>query len=230
MHVRAGLQAESTRSGRGGSSEGAPPFGCASVGDWTSTPGPRRSDHAGAPLRSARRRVAGLRSDRDKPDRVTTPRGQHAESLRGVSSRRGHLERRAHSVRDLWRHRDVHPRAPASDDRHRPSGTGGRGRADRRSALASRVRAARAGTHSAGQRRGRDAPAHQDRPRGPGGALTRRDRSPAGGNRNAWQTRTSTEWEGHSVTVVSRAGLIDLKRLRGSPQDMADIALLEGHA
>ena len=31
-------------------------------------------------------------------------------------------------------------------------------------------------------------------------------------------------------TVVSRAGLIDLKRLRGSPQDMADIALLEGHA
>ena len=49
-----------------------------------------------------------------------------------------------------------------------------------------------------------------------------------GATGNAWQTRTSTEWEGHSVTVVSRAGLIDLKRLRGSPQDMADIALLEG--
>ena len=47
---------------------------------------------------------------------------------------------------------------------------------------------------------------------------------------NAWQTRTSTEWEGHAVTVVSRAGLIDLKKLRGSPQDMADIALLEGPA
>jgi hypothetical protein len=47
---------------------------------------------------------------------------------------------------------------------------------------------------------------------------------------NAWQTRTSTEWEGHSVPVVSRAGLIDLKRLRGSPQDLADIAVLEGPA
>ena len=50
-----------------------------------------------------------------------------------------------------------------------------------------------------------------------------------GATADAWQTRTSTEWEGHSVTVVSRAGLIDLKRLQGSPQNMADIALLEGH-
>jgi len=32
------------------------------------------------------------------------------------------------------------------------------------------------------------------------------------------------------VTVVSRDGLIGLKRLRGSPQDIADIALLEGRA
>ena len=48
-----------------------------------------------------------------------------------------------------------------------------------------------------------------------------------GATGNAWQTCASTEWEGHSVTVVSRAGLIDLKKLRGSPQDMADIALLE---
>jgi len=46
----------------------------------------------------------------------------------------------------------------------------------------------------------------------------------------AWQTRTGAEWEGHSVTVVSRAGLIGLKRLRGSPQDLADITLLEGQA
>jgi hypothetical protein len=45
---------------------------------------------------------------------------------------------------------------------------------------------------------------------------------------NAWQTRTGAEWEGHSVTVVSRTGLIGLKRLRGSPQDIADITLLEG--
>ena len=44
----------------------------------------------------------------------------------------------------------------------------------------------------------------------------------------AWQTRTSAEWEGHSVAVVSRAGLIGLKRLRGSPQDLADITSLEG--
>jgi hypothetical protein len=49
-----------------------------------------------------------------------------------------------------------------------------------------------------------------------------------GATEHAWQTRINTEWEGHSVTVVSRAGLIGLKRLRGSPQDIADIALLEG--
>jgi len=49
-----------------------------------------------------------------------------------------------------------------------------------------------------------------------------------GATERAWQTRINTEWEGHSVTVVSRAGLIGLKRLRGSPQDIADIALLEG--
>jgi hypothetical protein len=30
------------------------------------------------------------------------------------------------------------------------------------------------------------------------------------------------------VTVVSRAGLIGLKTLRGSPQDIADITLLAG--
>jgi len=46
----------------------------------------------------------------------------------------------------------------------------------------------------------------------------------------AWQTRTSAEWEGHPVTVVSRDGLIGLKRLRGSPQDIADITLLESQA
>ena len=51
-----------------------------------------------------------------------------------------------------------------------------------------------------------------------------------GATEGAWQTRTSAEWEGHSVTVVSRAGLIALKRLRGSPQDIADIAVLEGRS
>ena len=48
-----------------------------------------------------------------------------------------------------------------------------------------------------------------------------------GPTERAWGTRMDVEWEGHPVTVVSRAGLIELKRLRGSAQDMADIALLE---
>jgi hypothetical protein len=48
-----------------------------------------------------------------------------------------------------------------------------------------------------------------------------------GATERAWQTRIDTEWEGQSLTVVSRSGLIGLKRLRGSPQDIADIALLE---
>ena len=49
-----------------------------------------------------------------------------------------------------------------------------------------------------------------------------------GATGRAWQTRLETEWEGHPVTVVSRSGLVELKRLRGSPQDIVDIALLEG--
>ena len=49
----------------------------------------------------------------------------------------------------------------------------------------------------------------------------------AGATERAWQTRIDAEWEGHPVTVVSREGLIELKRLRGSPQDLADISLLE---
>lgn len=48
-----------------------------------------------------------------------------------------------------------------------------------------------------------------------------------GATEAAWQTRAGAEWEAHPVTVVSRAGLIGLKRLRGSPQDIADIAALE---
>jgi hypothetical protein len=51
-----------------------------------------------------------------------------------------------------------------------------------------------------------------------------------GATERAWQTRMDTDWEGQSVTVVSRAGLIELKRLRGSPQNIADITLLEGKA
>jgi hypothetical protein len=46
----------------------------------------------------------------------------------------------------------------------------------------------------------------------------------------AWSTRTTADWEGQSIAVVSRAGLIGLKRLRGSAQDVADIAALEEDA
>ena len=35
------------------------------------------------------------------------------------------------------------------------------------------------------------------------------------------------EWEGGELSVVSRHGLIALKKLRGSPQGQADISALE---
>lgn len=43
---------------------------------------------------------------------------------------------------------------------------------------------------------------------------------------NAWDSRQTHEWSGRPLTVVSREGLIALKRLRSSPQDLADIAAL----
>jgi len=43
----------------------------------------------------------------------------------------------------------------------------------------------------------------------------------------AWGGRVTRNWTGHSVSVVSREGLVALKRLRGSPLDLADIAELE---
>ncbi len=51
-----------------------------------------------------------------------------------------------------------------------------------------------------------------------------------GATESAWRTRASAEWEGRAVTVVSRAGLIELKRLRGTPLDLADIEALEDRA
>ena len=45
---------------------------------------------------------------------------------------------------------------------------------------------------------------------------------------SAWQTRTRVRWERGEVWVVSRQGLISLKRLRGSGQDQDDIRRLEG--
>ncbi len=43
----------------------------------------------------------------------------------------------------------------------------------------------------------------------------------------AWESRTTAEWQGVAIPVVSREGLIAMKRLRGSAQDAADIQALE---
>lgn len=45
---------------------------------------------------------------------------------------------------------------------------------------------------------------------------------------HVWDSRVQADWEGGKLTVVSREGLIALKKLSGRPQDLADIsALLE---
>ena len=44
----------------------------------------------------------------------------------------------------------------------------------------------------------------------------------------AWDTRLSLAWEEGVVRVVSREGLVALKSLRASGQDLDDIALLQG--
>lgn len=44
--------------------------------------------------------------------------------------------------------------------------------------------------------------------------------------RAAWDTRQQLQWEGGSLSVVSRDGLIALKKLRASKQDDADIEQL----
>ncbi len=45
--------------------------------------------------------------------------------------------------------------------------------------------------------------------------------------RNVWLTRQRVSWEGCDLSVVSREGLIEMKRMRGSGQDLEDIAWLE---
>jgi hypothetical protein len=42
-----------------------------------------------------------------------------------------------------------------------------------------------------------------------------------------WATRFRTDWENRHLSVVSRDGLIELKRLRGSGQDLDDIEKLQ---
>ena len=41
-----------------------------------------------------------------------------------------------------------------------------------------------------------------------------------------WESRLEAEWEGGKLSVVSASGLIALKQLRGSGQDLADIEAL----
>jgi hypothetical protein len=49
----------------------------------------------------------------------------------------------------------------------------------------------------------------------------------AGVTARVWESRETVEWEGGILSVVSRQGLIAMKRLRGAPQDLADIQALE---
>ncbi len=44
----------------------------------------------------------------------------------------------------------------------------------------------------------------------------------------SWESRVEADWEGGKLSVVSAAGLIALKQLRGSQQDLADIEALTG--
>jgi hypothetical protein len=45
-----------------------------------------------------------------------------------------------------------------------------------------------------------------------------------------WETRVPAEWEGGTLWVVSKEGLIALKQLSGRPQDLADISGLKEDA
>lgn len=47
------------------------------------------------------------------------------------------------------------------------------------------------------------------------------------GLEGVWEGREVIEWEGAPMDVVSRGGLIEMKRLRSSPQDLVDIQTLE---
>ena len=44
----------------------------------------------------------------------------------------------------------------------------------------------------------------------------------------AWESRLKAEWEDGKLSVVSAIGLIALKQLRGSDQDLVDIKALTG--
>lgn len=48
------------------------------------------------------------------------------------------------------------------------------------------------------------------------------------GLEDVWNGRVVVAWRTRNVSIVSRAGLVAMKRLAGRPQDLADIAILEG--
>lgn len=48
------------------------------------------------------------------------------------------------------------------------------------------------------------------------------------GLEQVWEGRVTVPWRGREVAIVSRAGLATMKRLAGRPQDLADLAALEG--
>ena len=43
-----------------------------------------------------------------------------------------------------------------------------------------------------------------------------------------WESRVALEWRGRPLTVVSRQGLIEMKRLSARLKDRSDVELLEG--
>ena len=43
-----------------------------------------------------------------------------------------------------------------------------------------------------------------------------------------WSARLAYQWRGRGIQVVSRAGLVTMKRIAGRPQDLLDISTLEG--
>jgi hypothetical protein len=48
------------------------------------------------------------------------------------------------------------------------------------------------------------------------------------GLEDVWESRVIIPWRAREVTIVSRAGLVTMKRIAGRPQDLADLAALEG--
>ena len=46
---------------------------------------------------------------------------------------------------------------------------------------------------------------------------------------DAWAHREVYSWQGRQIRAVSRESLADMKRLAGRPQDLADLAVLEGN-